>query len=68
MFEKQFLSVQGENIDRVRSVLSRLELEDYIIRDKSTVLPEKKIDYSVVSRKLKSLREQSKQFLSDVLE
>lgn len=68
VFEKQFLSVQGENIDRVRSVLSRLELEDYIIGDKSTVLPEKKIDYSVVSRKLKSLREQSKQFLLDVLE
>lgn len=68
VFEKQFLSIQSGNMERVQSIVSRLELEDYIIGDETTVLPEKKIDYSVVSKKLQGMRGQSKQFLSDVLE
>ncbi|MDE5678733.1 polysaccharide pyruvyl transferase family protein [Phocaeicola sp.] len=66
VFEKNFISVNGGNIERVLEVLTRLGLEDRIVSNDNN-LPEKEIDYVKVTRQLNMLRKKSKEELLNLL-
>lgn len=66
IFHKQFLASFSENSDRAKSLLTSLDLKDHLIPHKSDIPTHiRKIDYTYIDIKIKSLRNLSEEFLKE---
>jgi len=69
-FEKQFVSISpGKSANRIKSLLSKLDIEERMICDESEFdkLP-LNFDYSHISKKLSSIREESLYFIEESID
>jgi len=68
LFEKQFFSVgMQNNSGRVASLLGLLGIEDRLVIDESSPLPQSSIDYSVTTSNLDHIASESRSYLCEVL-
>ena len=68
IFHKQFLASFSENSDRAKSLLTSLDLKDLLIPHKSDIPTHiRKIDYTYIDIKIKSLRNLSEEFLNELM-
>ena len=66
IFHKQFLASFPKNSDRAKSLLYSLDLKDLLIPHKSDIPTHiRKIDYTSIDLKIKSLRNLSEEFLKE---
>ena len=68
LFNREFYSYRGNNIERVETVLRALNLENRIVGEGDDVLTTTEIDYHQVNAKLEEMRKESFSYLSGAIE
>ena len=68
LFNREFYSYRGNNIERVETVLRALNLENRIIGEAEETITTTEIDYHRVNAKLEEMRKESLSYLSGAIE